>query len=402
MKKPLVCYSIGERIGGQGLALVAQKANEILSRENMLDSLLCYGYGKKNTSLVKIKQLRCIYFQPAKLFSFLPARYYYTMKRRWMDVRTSYYLKRSRANLFHGWTHSALRSIPVAKKMGMVTIVERGNSHPMHTKAILEKEYEKYNIKSYHNTKDDNFFLKPFNLWRYEFNEALDELKISDYIFVNSNFCAQTYINYGIDRKKIIVIPRGFDPQIYTPRPPQQRKEKFILLFVGNLHVRKGIKYILEAWEDLNLKNAELWFVGNVADEVKWLVNKYLKKYPNIKTFGNVSNPEKFYKKASVFIFPSLDEGSAKVTYEAMASGLPCIFTDNAGSIADSKSAYIIPIRSSSAISTTVKKLYNNVKLRNEMGKKARRYIERFTWENYQKTLIKEYKKILNKHMTIC
>jgi glycosyltransferase involved in cell wall biosynthesis len=279
----------------------------------------------------------------------------------------------------------------------MVTIVERGNSHPLHTKAVLEKEYEKYNIKSYHDIENDNFFLKPFNLWRYEFNEALEELDICDYIFVNSNFCAETYINYGIDKKKILVIPRGFDPHIYTPRPLQQKDEKFNLLFVGNLHVRKGIKYILEAWETLNLKNAELWFVGNVADEVKWLLNKYLKKHSNIKTFGNVPNPEKFYNKASVFLFPSLDEGSAKVTYEAMATGLPCIFTENAGSIADKKSVFMIPSKSSSAISKAVKKLYDDIKLRNEMGKKARRYIENFTWENYQKTLITKYQEILNK-----
>jgi glycosyltransferase involved in cell wall biosynthesis len=397
MKKPLVLYAIGERIGGQGLALVAQKAGEILFKNKMLESLLCYGYGKKNNSPIKIKQMHRIYFQPAKVFSFLPARYYYTMKRRWMDVMSSFYLRNSKANIFHGWTHSALRSIPIAKKRGMVTIVERGNSHPLHTKAMLEKEYEKYNIKSYHDTKNDNFFLRPFNLWRYEFNEALEELDICDYIFVNSNFCAETYSNYGIDKKKIIVIPRGFDPSIYSPRPSQKKTDKFILLFVGNLHVRKGIKYILEAWEALNLNNAELWFVGNVADEVKWVINKHLKKHSNIKTFGNVSNPVQFYKKASVFVFPSLDEGSAKVTYEAMACGLPCIFTDNAGSIADKNSAFIIPTKSSSAISKAVKKLYDDIKLRNEMGDKARRYIENFTWENYQNTLTTKYQEILGK-----
>ena len=137
--------------------------------------------------------------------------------------------------------------------------------------------------------------------------------------------------------------------------------------------------------------------MGNVAEEVKWVMNKHMKKHSNIKTFGNVSNPEKFYNKASVFVFPSLDEGSAKVTYEAMACGLPCIFTDNAGSIADKKSAFIIPTKSSSAISKAVKELYDDIKLRNEMGQRARHYIENFTWENYQNTLTTKYQEILNK-----
>lgn len=392
--QPKIFYAIGARVGGQGLSLVAQKAGEILSKKDMLDIFVCYGYDKKYKIKKMIANLKQVYFQPFKFFSFLPSRYYYTMKRNWIDKVSSRLLIKSKAQIYHGWTHSSLNAIRIAKEKKMITIVERGNSHPLHTKEMLIEEYREYKTQNYHDIKNDTSFFKKYNLWRYEFNEAITELNEADYIFVNSKFCAETYIKYGISKKKLIVIPRGFDSKKYIPRPKQQKNEKFILLFVGNLQVRKGIKYLLEAWKEVNLKNSELWFVGEVGDEVRKVVNIFKDEYSNIKFLGRIKDPSSIYRKASAFVFPSLDEGSAKVTYEAMASGLPCIFTKNTGAIADNESAILVPPRSTKAIARSIKLLYDNVELRNLMGKKARSYIKKYTWELYQSNLIKAYKKI--------
>ena len=400
---PKVFYAIGARVGGQGLSLVAQMAGEILSMRGMLDSFVCYGYDKKYKIKKIITNFKRIYFQPFKFFSFLPSKYYYTMKRNWMDYISSGLLKKSKANIFHGWTHSSINAIRIAKQKKMITIVERGNSHPLYTKEMLKNEYQAYNVENYHNLKNDKSLFKKFNLWRYEFNEALIEIEEADYIFVNSQFCADTYIKHGIDKRKLIIIPRGFDSRKYLPRPKQKKSDDFIVLFVGNLQARKGIKYLLEAWEFLDLKKAELWFVGEVGDEVRKVTDIYKEKFSNIKFLGRIKDPSKIYRKASIFVFPSLDEGSAKVTYEAMASSLPCIFTKNAGAIADKKCALFVPPRSSKAIATKIRKLYDNIDLRNSLGKKAKNYIRNYTWEFYQENLIKTYNKIYtkNKHQQI-
>jgi glycosyltransferase involved in cell wall biosynthesis len=392
--KPKIFYAIGARAGGQGLSLVAQKAGEILSKKDMLDIFVCYGYDKKYKIKKMIANLKQVYFQPFKFFSFLPSRYYYTMKRNWIDKVSSRLLIKSKAQIFHGWTHSSLNAIRIAKEKKMITILERGNSHPLHTKNILKKEYGLYKTQDYHDIKNDYSFLKKYNLWRYEFNEAIIELNEADYIFVSSQFCAETYIEYGINKEKLIVIPRGFDSKKYLPRSKQQKNDKFILLFVGNLQARKGIKYILEAWVKVNLKNSELWFVGEVGNEVSHVINLFKHRCPNIKFFGKIKDPSKIYQEASAFVFPSLDEGSAKVTYEAMASALPCIFTKNSGAMANDESAIFVPPRSTKALASSIKLLYDNIKLRNSMGKRARSYIKKYTWEFYQANLIKAYKKI--------
>jgi glycosyltransferase involved in cell wall biosynthesis len=389
--KPKVFYCIGTKIGGQGLSLVAEIACEALEKNGMLEQVVCYG--KQKTS--KVSRINQIFFQPAKLFSYLPSKYYYSMKRYWIDFRSSYYLKKSHANIFHGWTHESLNSIKIAKSKGMLTILERGNPHPLYSKKTLENECILYDTHNFFLVNDKSLLLRKFNHYRYEAEEAIEEIELSDYIFVNSDFCASTYIDFGIPANKIIILPRGFDPKNYFPRPLQKKDDKFILLFVGEIILRKGIKYILEAWREISAKNSELWFVGHVSDEASGLINEYSGLFNNIKYFGKQSNPSPFFQKASVFIFPSLDEGSAKVTYEAMASGLPCIFTQNSGSLADDKTAIIVPIRSSRHIAKAVIKLRNDVDYRNIMGKKASLLIRKYTWQHYKDSLIKTYSELL-------
>ena len=391
--KPFVFYSIAAKIGGHGLSQVAEKAVLAIQTAGQLDQVVCYG--KKDTS--KILKINKIYFQPFKIFSFLPSKYYYSMKRYWLDLRASFFLKKSRANIFHGWTHESIESIKIAKFRGMIVILERGNPHPLFSQNILEKEYSKYGKNNFFKNTDKNYLLRKFNHYRYELEEAIDEIESADYIFVNSKFCATTYIRYGVNPKKIVIIPRGFNPENYYPRSRQVKSDKFIALFVGELIIRKGIKYLLEAWEGFSDEDSELWFVGNLSDEVAEICNEYRLKYKNIKFFGSQSDPSYFFQKASVFVFPSLDEGSAKVTYEAMASGLPCILTENSGSMASKYSAILIPSKSSRSIKISLLKLKKDINFRNKLGAQAAKAIQKYTWNLYQKSLIDTYQKILDK-----
>jgi glycosyltransferase involved in cell wall biosynthesis len=389
--KPKIFYSIATKVGGQGLSLVAKMASEAIEKNHMLEQLVCFGIHND----VNVFHINQIFFQPAKIFSHLPSKYYYSMKRRWLDFRASHYLNKSTANIFHGWTHESLKSIQVARSKGMIVILERGNPHPLYSKMVLEKEYKKYKKLNFFHIEDKNLFLRNFNHYRYELNEAIKEIDLADYIFVNSKFCKMTYIFFGVEAKKLIMIPRGFDPKSYFPRKPQTPSEPFVVIFVGEMLLRKGIKYILEAWKKVSRPQDELWFVGSVSDEVSDMLKLYCKTFENIKCLGKQSNPSVYLQKASVFLFPSLDEGSAKVTYEAMATGLPCIFTENSGSLATKDSAIFVPIRSSKSIAEAIVKLRNDVNYRNRLGKKAAKTIQQFTWKRYQKTLIETYKKIL-------
>ncbi len=383
-----VIYSTASHLGGTGLSNVAFHAGRALYRDGSLARLITY---RNKQSEIPRELIKRVIFQPAKLFSGLSSRYYYSMKRMWLDYRASQYLERHDCDIFHGWTHECLHSLTAANQQGAITIIDRGYSHPRFSKRILDEEFDFYGVAR--NLDAAPRWLRPFDHWRRELEVACEEFDRADYIFVNSPFCYQTFIDEGVSAEKLVMIPRGFDPAKYYPAPPKDNI--FRAIFVGQLLVRKGLKYLLEAWSRLNLPNAELLLVGNLMDEAKSTVEPYLNR-PDVRHLGFVPDPVAAYNSATVFVFPSVDEGSAKVCYEAMACGLPVIVTPNAGSLAiDGEDGYIVPIRNVDVLMEKLLYCYENRDAARAMGMMARQHIESYTWDVYERTLIGMYHQLL-------
>lgn len=384
-----VLYTTASRLGGTGLSNVAHRAAKALYADGSLERVIGYGNRQKD---VPGKYVSRIWFQPAKLFSSLPSRYYYSMKRIWLDRRAAAWLRRHEVDIVHGWTHESLHTLRVARQKGMLGIVDRGYSHPRFSQRILDEEYDIYGIPR--GLEDCPRWLTPFDHWRRELEEACEEFDTADYVFVNSPFCYRTFIDEGFPADKLVMLPRGFDVGRYRPLPESGDKT-FRVVFVGLLCVRKGLKYLLEAWTRLNLPNAELLLVGSMHDEIKPFLAPYLRR-GDVRHVGFVPDPVALYNSGTVFCFPSVDEGSAKVTYEAMACGLPVIVTDNAGSLAvDGEDGYIVPIRQVEPLMEKLEYFHRDREAARAMGATARRHIEAYTWEHYERSLLAKYRELL-------
>lgn len=382
-----ILYTTASRLGGTGLANVAYQAARASYETGLLERVICYG---NRQSEVPPELISTIWVQPAKLFSSLSSRYYYSMKRMWLDWRASQWLAGHDVDIFHGWTHESLATLRVARKKGVLSIVDRGYSHPRFSKKILDEEFDIYGVKRH--LESCPTWLNPYDHWRRELEEACEEFDLADYVFVNSSFCYDTFVDQGFSKEKLVMLPRGFDAARYFPA--EKPDATFRLIFVGQLLVRKGLKYLLEAWQRLQLPNAELLLVGQMMDEVRPLLEPALRQ-GNIKHIGFVPDPVAAYQSASAFVFPSVDEGSAKVSYEAMACGLPVILTPNAGSLAiDGEDGFVIPIRNVEALMEKILFLYENPEAARLMGQTGRRHIESYTWEAYRKSLVGLYRRL--------
>ena len=94
------------------------------------------------------------------------------------------------------------------------------------------------------------------------------------------------------------------------------------------------------------------------------------------------------YKRADIFVYPSLHEGSALAIYEALASGLPVITTANAGSVVrDGEEGYIVPIRDLEALMDRILRLHRDREPLDSPGCKARARAECHIWEHYGRRL---------------
>jgi glycosyltransferase involved in cell wall biosynthesis len=87
---------------------------------------------------------------------------------------------------------------------------------------------------------------------------------------------------------------------------------------------------------------------------------------------------------ADVFVFPSLFEGSAVVTYEALACGLPSIVTPAAGSVVnDGIEGFVVPAGDVDRLAEVMSRLGEDPGLRGRMAVAARARAEAFDWPRY-------------------
>jgi glycosyltransferase involved in cell wall biosynthesis len=92
---------------------------------------------------------------------------------------------------------------------------------------------------------------------------------------------------------------------------------------------------------------------------------------------------------ADVFVFPSLFEGSAVVTYEALASGLPSVVTPQAGSVVrDGIEGLLVAAGEIDGLAERLERLGKDRSLRREMGAAARARAIDFDWHRYHTSLI--------------
>ena len=220
--------------------------------------------------------------------------------------------------------------------------------------------------------------------WKLERKER--EISLADCIVVPSTAVSQSLLEVGVKKEKINIIPFGSPHDYFQPQPKQDKK--FRALFVGRVGAIKGVHYLLQAWQKMNVINAELLLVG-----MNEIGNRYLGKYQDcFRYIPSVPHASlnQYYSSASVFVFPSLVEGLALVLLEAMACGIPIITTKNAGGsdiITDGVEGFIIPIRDIEAIQDKLAWCYSHPQELAEMGKAARRKAEELTWKLYRDRL---------------
>jgi glycosyltransferase involved in cell wall biosynthesis len=104
-----------------------------------------------------------------------------------------------------------------------------------------------------------------------------------------------------------------------------------------------------------------------------------------------------WYARSDVFAFPSLAEGSACVTYEAMAAGLPSVVTAESGSVVrDAQDGFVIPAADPDALADRLRHLHARPDLRAAMGASARAAIEqRWTWRHYGERVVAVWRELL-------
>ena len=134
----------------------------------------------------------------------------------------------------------------------------------------------------------------------------------------------------------INIIPNGIDLKKYHKRKPKNKPAGRTILYVGRLEGRKGLKYLLQAYQLLAQDNPDINLViaGDGPDREKLELLAEDLKLPNVTFLGYVSEELKLelLAEADLFCSPSIvGESFGIVLLEAMASGVVCVAGNNSG-----------------------------------------------------------------------
>ncbi|MGB9776541.1 MAG: glycosyltransferase family 4 protein [Anaerolineae bacterium] len=372
-----VIYSIGSKFAGGGIGTTAYHAVRGLYQHGMLHRLLCGAFRPTEIPREKIRALGLPDRALRKLASMDSTGWLWHLQAVLFDTWASRHLES--ADIFHVWGNYGLQSLRRAREMGMVTVVERASAHPLYQARLLQEEYARWGLS--------------FRSLQAAVKRALAEMSLADYVLIPSDFVRQSFVEQGFPEDKLIQIAFGADTARFHPSEAPAA-HPFRALFVGQVGIRKGVPYLLEAWERLGWRDVELWLVGRMLPECRPILQRY-RDLPGLRLIGHLDNPVEAYQQADVFVFPSIEEGSALVTYEALACGLPVVTTPNAGSVVrDGVEGFIVPIRDVEALADRMERLRADERLRREMGKAARTRAEAFTWERYGSELVQLYETI--------
>jgi phosphatidylinositol alpha-mannosyltransferase len=159
----------------------------------------------------------------------------------------------------------------------------------------------------------------------------LDDL---DELTVGSESAAD-YIRTLTDRP-LHYIPNGVDLEMFKPVPRHAPGDHKKILFIGRLEHRKGVKYLLRAFEVLSRgrDDVELIIAGDGPDREKLELQAADLNLKHVTFMGYIDHATKLrlLAEADLFCSPAIfGESFGLVLLEAMATGLVTVAGDNPG-----------------------------------------------------------------------
>lgn len=363
---------MGVPFAGGGIGTIASHAAEGLHRGGLLGRVLA---PVAAPSTIPAHLVRT--FPLSRLAGRLHGRITsYVVKDNLFDLWASRHVAPS--DVFYGWAHHSLFSMRAARCHGAITMIDRGSAEPATQKRLLDEEYRRLGLRG-----------SPMSRWNV--GKMVRESAEADLIAVPSKFVYQTFVDAGYPDSKLFLNPLGVDLDRFSPGPGPP--PTFRVVFVGIVGIQKGVHYLLRAWNALRLKDAELCVIGWVDPSFRGTLKAELARMAGSRVVwpGPVAAPEHEYRRSSVFVLPSLQDGFGSVVIEAMASGLPVIVTDRTGArdcVREGVDGFVVPAGDADALGERLRYLHEHPAAISRMGAEARQRAQAYTWDAYRQRLV--------------
>ena len=252
-------------------------------------------------------------------------------------------------------------------------ICDRGSTHQLFQERVVADEYRRWSVPLP--------LAKPHIAIREEAIYAA-----ADAITVPSTVAKRSFVHMGLAPEKVHVIPYGVRLDQFTQagEPP---RDSFEVLFAGQVGLRKGIPYLLQAFSRLRHPGKRLTIVGALQNDMRAIL-------PNLPTenvmFTGALPQAELAKRMSashLLVLPSIEEGLALVQGQAMACGCPVLATVATGAedlFTDGEQGFIVADRDVDALAEKMQQIADDPDLQRRLSEAALLRVKHLGgWDQY-------------------
>lgn len=290
-------------------------------------------------------------------------------------------------DVVHAIMGFASEAFAIAEQRGALKVVDCPNSHPTTYFGYWQRECDLW-------CPGENVPIP-----RYMYARMNRELQQADVVLCPSNFVRDTMVANGLRPDRCIINPFGVNTSVFTPRLHPPDRPRFVC--VGTICVRKGYQYLFRAFAKVKAvyPNAELICVGDVKCDFRKELPRWAGTFTHHPALTHAELSE-LLRSCTAFVFPSCEEGFARVLSEAMATGLPLVASYESGAttlLEDGVEGFIVS-HDPDTIAAAMLRLVADPALNRRMGEAAyKKGGARNTWQDYGDRLLVEYQRHLDR-----
>jgi glycosyltransferase involved in cell wall biosynthesis len=217
--------------------------------------------------------------------------------------------------------------------------------------------------------------------------EAGIAFRLADRVLPVSEALQKAIERYGL-RADFRVVPNAVDADLFAPQArTESRNEPVRLLFVGGLIEPKGLPFLFQAMAQLQSRRRDLLLdvvgIGPELENYQRLTAR-LGLAERVAFHGTKSKQEvaEFFRRADLFVLPSLSETFSVATAEALTAGVPVLVTRCGGpeGLVTEKNGVLVPPQDAKALADALCTMLDRLESydRREIAHAAR---ERFGYE---------------------
>jgi glycosyltransferase involved in cell wall biosynthesis len=240
-------------------------------------------------------------------------------------------------------------------------------------------------------------------------------LKADRVISVSPEFIETLQIRLPSEKEKFVLVPNTIRKSFYEDYKvdttiTERYKNKFVVLYLGDTHTRRGLQTAISGVEKLKHKipNLKLVIVGKSTTDTilkQQVKDLRISDFVDFEGWQNVSLFQSYILSSAICISPlhrnlQHDVAYANKIFQYMSLGKPLLVSDAIAQkrlVERTKSGLVHQEKSVDDFTNQVLKLFKDASLRTELGENGKHFVRNeFSWEQTSKKLLHLYNNLQN------